>query len=220
MLLVHYTTQIFLESLGDSLISNPHDFLASCCLNYLHLDVFKEHFFGFDPFLQYSAQFWDRHLSAGSSPAHLKQQAMIFLDSVARVANALEALECDALYPVKEDSHGVHGYCGLHLLAYKGLDTWIDQYIAYRSTITSSINGSNSCFECPWTFAHGIDLLDRENPSWSRVLTKWRGNSGYMPVNCAIEAGHNSTAELLLHLNPEVLNDEYLGARITLNPLL
>lgn len=42
MRLVHYTTQIFLESLSEGFLLNPHGFLASCCLNYLDLDAFTD----------------------------------------------------------------------------------------------------------------------------------------------------------------------------------
>ncbi|EXJ70248.1 uncharacterized protein A1O5_06316 [Cladophialophora psammophila CBS 110553] len=58
--LVHYTTQSFLESLRNQLMSDPHEFIASCCLNYLHLDAFEGHLnnYGFGssrkfPFLRY-----------------------------------------------------------------------------------------------------------------------------------------------------------------------
>ncbi len=207
MRLAHYTTQTFLESLGDSLMSNPHDLLASSCLNYLHMDPFSEgHMDEYQefPFLQYSAKFWDWHLSTGSGAAALKQQAMTFLDNIGRVQTVLEASRPKYSWGLFEH----HGSCVLHLLARKGLDTWIDQYIAYRSTNMSIIDCSPSCAYCRDLYAENMKHFDPKTSGWEKVLTAWRDMDGYTPLSCAIEAGHSTTAEILLQLNPEVLNDE------------
>ncbi|KAJ9609095.1 hypothetical protein H2200_006866 [Cladophialophora chaetospira] len=150
--LVHYTTQRFLSSLDSQQLPDPHSLLASCCLNYLHLDTLRRGHVDLGdssirispdefivpirdfPFLAYSARYWAHHMSM-TTPS-LRRRTFSLLNSSGRAGSALAVLD-------REEE--AHGRTGLHLLAYLGLDDWIREYIesgfdlnAYCDTIAAS----------------------------------------------------------------------------------
>ncbi|OAP57551.1 hypothetical protein AYL99_08289 [Fonsecaea erecta] len=211
--LVHYTTQSFLESLGNRLLSDPHDFLASCCLDYLHLDVFaRDHGDWYDgpphslqfPFLKYSVQYWNWHLSSGSGDIALRQKVFSFLDDSARVTTAL--------YSLNRYLAGSHASGALHLLATMGLNDWIGDYI--NRGPPTDWNGSDqmSCIECR---RYGPCMTDNATP-WVTWLTSWSDSFNRTPLSSAIREHHESTAILLIDLNNKVLDEVDVYGR---NPL-
>ncbi|OAG39602.1 hypothetical protein AYO21_06246 [Fonsecaea monophora] len=206
--LVHYTTQSFLESLGSRLMPYPHDFLASCCLNYLFLDAFADcHFDGKStidqkdafPFAAYSAQYWIWHVSSGSDNVSLRQRAFSFLDNTGRVTATLRLSHLH--------SANVHGLCALHLLAFIGSNDWITDYISRGPQTHQNERVNGVCLECRESAAEFRRRLGDDKTSWVTLLTSWRGSSQRTPLWYAIDQRHVSTANLLIDLNNGILND-------------
>ncbi|OQV04600.1 Ankyrin repeat-containing protein [Cladophialophora immunda] len=205
--LVHYTTQSFLESLGDELMPDPHDFLATCCLDYLHLDVFAEghlvdnsyfrHRQEF-PFFQYSAKYWHWHILSGSGNIFLKQRAFSFLDNNGRVATATRCLSNDAW--------DIHGECALHFLAFQGLNDWITDYIGRGPVTEGNWDGKGSCPDCRTSSTEIRHRLSNNTTSWITLLTSWCDSRGRTPLWYAIRKRHASTARLLIDLNNEIID--------------
>ncbi|KIW73127.1 hypothetical protein, variant [Phialophora macrospora] len=200
--LVHYTTQSFLDSYSDNLMRDRHGFLAATCLNYLHLDAFATHVSDTAdyPFLRYSAQHWNWHLSLASSPTHLRQRAFAFLDHVGRVTTALPPFEWMA--------YQRHGACALHFLAYRGLDDWIIDYIRRGQPSEGNIRQEPLCTECGMSVAQNEERWKDDSTSWGKALTSFRDSLGRTPLWYATRARQDSTAKLLLDINEELLNDE------------
>ncbi|KIY01474.1 uncharacterized protein Z520_03026 [Fonsecaea multimorphosa CBS 102226] len=217
--LVHYTTQSFLESLGNQLMSDPHDFLASCCLNHLHLDLFAEVSIGQDhrykdfPFFGYSARYWNWHISAGSGSISLKERAFSFLDDNARITNALHFLNDNA--SITNTLHfldlswenPVHDSCALHFLARSGLNDWITDYIDRGRPTDGEENDKVSYLVSKESATEYNHPLTENATPWIMLLTSWRDSKKRTPLWYAIRWKHASTAKLLIDLNNEILND-------------
>jgi ankyrin repeat protein len=203
--LVHYTTQSFLESYSDNFMRDPHSFLTITCLNYLHLDDLATHVSDVAdyPFLQYSAEYWNLHLSQASSPTHLRQRAFAFLDHVGRVTTALRAVDWIC--------YGQHGFCALHFLAYRGLDDWIIDYIRRGQPSEGEIRQEPLCTECGMSVARNEERRKEDSMSWGKALTSFRDSEGRTPLWYAIQTNQVSTAKLLLDINDQLLNDEDNG---------
>jgi ankyrin repeat protein len=200
--LVHYTTQSFLESYSDNLLRDPHGFLTIICLNYLHLDALATHVSDEEdyPFLRYSAEYWNLHLSRASSPTHLRKRAFAFLDHVGRVTAAFRALSWI--------HYRQHGLCALHFLAYRGLDDWIIDYIRRGQPSEGKIRQEPLCTECGMSVAQNEERRKEDSMSWGKALTSFRDSEGRTPLWYAIQTNQVSTAQLLLAINDQLLNDE------------
>ncbi|KAK5404517.1 hypothetical protein LTR06_009664 [Exophiala xenobiotica] len=210
--LVHYTTQNFLESLQDGLLSGSHYFLASRCLNYLLLDAFAEgHVRSGDtelyhmrtqqyPFLKYSAQFWTKHMALGHTDTPLMLRAFTFLDNFGHVASAFQTFQKEFL---RED----HGHSPIHLLAAIGSDQMLEDYInrGYRSD--GMHNDRIACQNCKQLTSKHLDELKGSKSSWKEAITSLKDSRGLTPLAHAARSGHSSTVALLLDFNQALVNE-------------
>ncbi|KIW12092.1 hypothetical protein PV08_09366 [Exophiala spinifera] len=216
--MVHYTTQSFLESLGDGFLSNPHTFLASRCLSYLQLSPFSSGHFLYDgfprkpsgrrwrahPFYPYSARFWVRHWEYGGFDRSLEQTAFSFLDNFGFVGSAWEAWEAWGanFRPVRELHY--HGLSSLHLLAAMGANVVVKTYLDRGFPSTPMQNGDLLCEACKRCTSSHIAFLETRQCPWQEAITSlkdgWRRTAIVFAFKPASEA-HRSTMRTLHHAN-------------------
>jgi ankyrin repeat protein len=219
--LVHYTTQSFLESLQDGFLSGSHHFLASCCLNYLLLDVFAEGHVRDErwkdsnsveygrraqqyPFLAYSARFWTQHMALEHTHTSLMLRAFTFLDNFGHVASAFQALE-----------HGVsfeHGWSPIQLLAAMGSDQMLEDYINRGYQADGMQNDRVECQDCKQLTSKHLNELKGSQLPWKEAITSLKNDCGQTPLVHAARSGHSSTVALLLDFNQALINEsDYRG---------
>ncbi|KAK4944340.1 hypothetical protein LTR10_016226 [Elasticomyces elasticus] len=222
--LVHYTTQAFLQTLSEGFLLDPHGFIASCCLNYLHLDAFADgHPYvetdgQYDiselrekhrdlrekrnlqyPFLRYSAAYWNHHLSRTIPAIHATKQVMSFLDCPGRISCAF-----DAYFGRSSSAHGI---TALHLLARMGADSWIREYINRRHPPVSDVAFPRSCPKCTGLELEQKQLLMGTNMPWERTATSLRDSEGRTSIRHAAFRGNTSTVGILIDLHSQLVNE-------------
>ncbi|KIV86312.1 hypothetical protein PV11_01930 [Exophiala sideris] len=223
MRLVHYTTQMFLQSLSEGFLLDPHGFIASCCLNYLHLDAFtdghpyvendgrcdnselKEKHRALReirnleyPFLRYSAEYWSHHLSRTTPAISAAGRVLSFLDCPGRIACAFDVYFGGSLF--------AHGITALHLLARMGADSWIMEYISRGHPLDSGVAFPRSCSKCTNSELEQKRLLMGTTMPWERAATSLRDDDGRTPIWHAAVRGNTSTIELLINRHGKLVN--------------
>ena len=218
--LVHYTTQKFLESLQNGFLSGSHNFLASCCLNYLLLGAFAQGHVAYAgsgehwwakyqrriqryPFLEYSARFWTLHLAMGQIDTSLSLQAFSLLDHFGHVASAFQALKGGYV-------HG-HGFSPIHLLATMGSEKMLEVYINRGYPPNGMQNDRIRCHECKSLTLIHLDEMRASQLSWKEAITSLKTRKDKTPLLTAITSNislsRSSTVALLLDYNKALINE-------------
>jgi ankyrin repeat protein len=191
--LVHYTTQEYFQSRRlVSFQDVQRDIISTSCLTYLSYDVFancyltesdRETCFQQNAFFEYAAQNWAYHIQGAQQSAI--DLALEFLMDDGKVSTSSQAL-----FPYRCPQQ----FCGMHLVAYFGLNNIMVRLLEKKDPDTRDTNGRT-----PLSYAaeNGnelvVDLLLKYD-----VALNVKCKDGWTPLCRAIEGGSAAVVQLLL----------------------
>ncbi|KAN0072342.1 hypothetical protein V8E54_009271 [Elaphomyces granulatus] len=192
--LVHYTTQEYfqrrrLEAFHDV----NRDIIGASCLTYLSYDVFaKDHLpdstleslLQQNLFYSYAAQNWAFHIQ--DTQQSVVDLALKFLMDDGKVSTLSEVL-FPRRYPPPQ-------CCGIHLVAYFGLNDIMMRLVEEKDPDTEDNNGGT-----PLSYAaeNGNALMVKLLLNYN-VDIHHKSKNGWTPLSAAIEGGSSATVQLLL----------------------
>ena len=192
--LVHYTTQEYfqrrrLESFQDV----QRDIISTSCLTYLSYDVFANGYltdsdlkkcrFQQNTFFEYAAQNWAYHIQDA-------QQSTIDLALEFLMDDGKVSASSQALFPYRAPQQ----FCGMHLVAFFGLNDIMMRLLEKKEPDTKDMNGRT-----PLSYA-----AERGNVLTVKLLLNYdvdlnvECNNGWTPLSLAIEWGSAAVIQVLL----------------------
>ncbi|KAN0068732.1 hypothetical protein V8E54_012901 [Elaphomyces granulatus] len=192
--LVHYTTQEYfqhrrLEAFRDV----NRDIIGASCLTYLSYDVFAkghlpasnlEYLLQQNLFYRYAAQNWAFHIQ--DTQQSVVDPALKFLMDDGKVSTSSQVLFQRQYRPLQ--------CCGIHLVAYFGLNDIMMRLVEEKDPDTKDSNGRT-----PLSYA-----VENGNALMVKLLFNYnvdihhKCKNGWTPLSAAIEGGSAATVQLLL----------------------
>ncbi|KAN0080897.1 hypothetical protein V8E54_004101 [Elaphomyces granulatus] len=191
--LVHYTTQEYFQRRRLEAFRDVNkDIIGTSCLTYLSYDVFAK---GYLPdsnllsleqnvFFQYAAENWGYHIQ--DTQQSVVDLALKFLIDDGKVSTSSQVL-FQRRYPLPQ-------CCGIHLVAYFGLNDIMIRLVEEKDPDTKDSNGRT-----PLSYA-----AEKGNTLMVKLLFNYnvdinhRSKNGWTPLSEAIEGGSTATVQLLL----------------------
>jgi hypothetical protein len=198
--LVHHTTQEYfqhrhLENFQDV----QRDIIVTSCLTYLSYDVFANGYltnsdliksrFQQNAFFEYAAQNWAYHIQ--DTPQSAIDLALEFL-----MDDGKASASSQALFPYP----GPQRFCGMHLVAYFGLNDIMIRLLEKKDPDSKDMNGRT-----PLSYA-----AEKGNVLTVNLLLEYnvdlnvKCKNGWTPLSLAIEGGSAAVVQLLLANGVEI----------------
>ena len=188
--LVHYTTQEYFQRRRSvSFQDVQRDIISTSCLTYLSYDVFANGYLTDsdlefqDEFFEYAAQNWAYHIQdAQQSAIDLALEFLMDDGKVSTSSQALLGYDCP------------QRFCGMHLVAYFGLNDIMMRLLKRKDPDTRDTNGRT-----PLSYA-----AERGNALVVDLLLKYdvdlnvKCKDGWTPLSLAIEGRSAAVVQLLL----------------------
>jgi hypothetical protein len=196
--LVHYTTQEYFQRRGLKAFEDvQRDVIATSCLTYLSYDVFADGWLiewdlesrlWQNAFFKYAAQNWGYHIQDAKQSAI--DLALEFLMDDRKVSTSSQALFAYLwVFPPRPQQ-----FCGMHLVAYFGLNNIMMRLLEKKDPDTRDTNGRT-----PLSYA-----AERGNALVVDLLLKYdvdlniSCHGGCTPLSLAIKGGNATIVQLLL----------------------
>jgi Ankyrin repeats (3 copies) len=191
--LVHYTTQeYFLRCASKSFEDVQRDTIATSCLTYLSYDVFADGYLTRsdlesrlqqNPFFDYAAQNWGYHIQD-------TQQSVGDLALKLLMDNRKASASSQALF----EYYSPQKFCGMHLVAYFGLNDVMVRLLEVKDPDTSDSFGRTPLsYAAEKGNARTVELLFDYN-----VDQCSKCNKGWTPFSRAIEGGSAAVVQIFL----------------------
>ncbi|KAN0073087.1 hypothetical protein V8E54_009201 [Elaphomyces granulatus] len=217
--LVHYTTQEYFQRRRSvSFQDVQSDIISTSCLTYLSYDVFAngyltdsdlKFYFQQNAFFEYAAQNWGYHIQDAQQSAI--DLALEFLMDDRKVSTSSEALFAYLLAYRRPQQ-----FCGMHLVAYFGLNNIMMRLLEKKDPDTRDTNGRT-----PLSYA-----AERGNALVVDLLLKYdvdpnvKCKDGWTPLSLAIEGGSAAVVQLLLDQRTPLLRAAEKGDKGVVELLL
>jgi Ankyrin repeats (3 copies) len=199
--LVHYTTQEYFQRRDLECFKNvPRDIIATSCLTYLSYNVFANGYLTEsdlesrlqqNAFFEYAAQNWAYHIQdVQDTPQSVGDLALKLLMDDRKASASSQALFRDP--PQK--------FCGMHLVAYFGLNDHMVRLLQERAPDTRDSSGRTPLsYAAERGNARLVELLLDRNVNISSTC-----NEQWTPFSRAIERGREEVVRILLAKGVEV----------------
>ncbi|KAI9684320.1 MAG: hypothetical protein M1822_005793 [Bathelium mastoideum] len=209
--LTHYTTQEYFERIRLEWNPGAQEEIAAACLKYLSFDAFQngsctkdktfEQRITENPFFDYSAHYWNRHIQPLQFSCRASKLALDFLCNDALVDSVIQAISVST-YRCSDYSLYFPGQSnGLHLAARYGLNHIIEMLLEqnYRSG-NMNIDSKDSYGLTPlsWAATGGHKAVILLLLATGKTEIETRDNNGWTPLFLAANNGHAAVVELLL----------------------
>ncbi|KAI9674067.1 MAG: hypothetical protein M1822_009562 [Bathelium mastoideum] len=206
--LTHYTTQEYFEKVRLKWNPDAQEEIAAACLTYLSFNTFTngssasdeafEQRLAENPFFNYSAHHWGRHLQPVQHSCHASELALALLCNDALVDSVIQVVSVSTYRYSNYSLHFPRQSNGLHLAARYGLNYTIQMILKQVSSI--NIDTKDDDGRTPlWLAAEGgHEAVVQQLLATEKVDVDAKDEDGRTPLWWAAKRGHKAVVRQLL----------------------
>ncbi|KAI9673848.1 MAG: hypothetical protein M1822_009584 [Bathelium mastoideum] len=209
--LTHYTTQEYFEKVRSGWNPDAQEEIAAACLTYLSFNTFTngssasdeafEQRLAENPFFNYSAHHWGRHLQPVQHSCHASELALALLCNDALVDSVIQVVSVSTYRYSNYSLRFPRQSNGLHLAARYGLSYIIQMILEQESRSSINIDAKDGYGRTPlsWAAGGGHEAVVRQLLATEKVDVDAKDTTdGQTPLSWAAGGGHEAVVRQLL----------------------